>query len=241
MPTWLAIASAFAQKNKTRWIFVFDALNNLNGYRDLKWFPAYLPERIQIVVSCLEGEVKGALETKGTWDSLLVEPLDPKGQRQLLTEYLKRFNKSLPADLLNQALGHPLANNPLWLKTLAEELRLFGSHEELSNRLNTLLGPPKGKDENEPPTVDDLFEHVLQRIEADQGRKLVRDALTAIWASRAGLSEPELLEILAPHNAKTAKAKKTNKMPPAQWAPVRNALDEMLLESGGRIISIKTT
>jgi nephrocystin-3 len=236
VPTWLAIASAFAQKNKTRWIFVFDALNNLNGYKDLKWLPAYLPERIQIVVSCLEGEVKKALETKGTWDSLVVEPLDPKGQSQLLTEYLKRFNKSLPPDLLNQALGHPLANNPLWLKTLAEELRLFGSHEELSNRLNTLLGPPKGKDENEPPTVDDLFEHVLQRIEADQGRKLVQDALTAIWASRAGLSEPELLEILAPHSAKTAKAKKANKLPPAQWAPVRNALDEMLLESGGRII-----
>ena len=165
IPTWLAVASAFAQKNKTRWIFVFDALNNLNGYRDLKWFPAYLPERIQIVVSCLEGEVKESLLTKGTWDSLVVDPLDSKGQRQLLTEYLKRFNKSLPADLLSQALGHPLANNPLWLKTLAEELRLFGSHEELSDRLNTLLGPPRGKDKNEPPTVDDLFEHVLQRIE----------------------------------------------------------------------------
>jgi tetratricopeptide (TPR) repeat protein len=234
--TWLAVASAFAQKKRTHWIFVFDALNNLNGYRDLKWFPAYLPERIQIVVSCLEGEVKEALETKGVWDSLLVKPLDPQGRSQLLTEYLKRFNKSLPTDLLNQALGHPLANNPLWLKTLAEELRLFGSHEDLSERLNTLLGPPKGKDENEQPTVDDLFEHVLQRIEADQGRKLVRDALTAIWASRAGLSEPELLEILAPHSITTAKAKKANKLPPAQWAPVRNALDEMLLESGGRII-----
>ena len=236
VPTWLAIASAFAQKNKTRWIFVFDALNNLNGHRDLKWFPAYLPERIQTVVSCLEGEVKEALETKGTWDSLVVEPLDPKWQRQLLTEYLKRFNKSLPADLLNQALEHPLANNPLWLKTLAEELRLFGSHERLSNRLSTLLGSPKGKDKNEPPTVDDLFEHVLQRIEGDQGRKLVQDALTAIWASRAGLSEPELLEILDPDNITTGKGKRANKLPPAQWAPVRNALDAMLLESGGRII-----
>jgi tetratricopeptide (TPR) repeat protein len=234
--TWLAVASAFARKNRTRWLFVFDALNNLNGNRDLKWFPAYLPERIQIVVSCLDGEVKEALETKCAWDALVVEPLDPKGQRQLLTEYLQRFNKSLPADLLIQALSHPLANNPLWLRTLAEELRLFGSHEELSNRLNTLLGPPKGKDENEPPTVDDLFEHVLQRVEGDQGRKLVKDALTAIWASRAGLSEPELLEILAPHSVTTGKAKKANKLPPAQWAPVRNALDEMLLESGGRII-----
>jgi nephrocystin-3 len=236
VPDWLAIASAFASKNRTRWLFVLDAIDNLNGYRDLQWFPAYLPERIQIVVSCLEGEVLEVLETKGTWDSLVVKLLDSKEQRQLLTEYLKRFNKSLSADLLNQALGHPLANNPLWLTTLAEELRLFGSHEELSFRLDTLLGAPKGKDENEQPTLDDLFEHVLQRVEGDQGRKLVRDALCAIWASRAGLSEPELLEILAPHSAKTGKAKKANKLPPAQWALVRNALDEMLLESGGRII-----
>ena len=234
--TWLAVASAFAQKKRTRWIFVFDALNNLNGYRDLKWFPAYLPERIQIVVSCLEGEVKDALETKGVWDSLLVKPLDTQGRSQLLTEYLKRFNKSLPTDLLNQALGHPLANNPLWLKTLAEELRLFGSHEDLNERLNALLGPPGGKGEDEPPSVDDLFEHVLHRIEGDQGRKLVRDALTAIWASRAGLSEPELLEVLSPHSAEPGRANKANKLPPVKWAPVRNALDEMLLESGGRII-----
>lgn len=233
IPAWLAIASAFAHKNKTRWIFVFDALNNLNGNKDLKWFPAHLPMHIQIVVSCLEGEVKEALETKGKWDSLVVQPLDPKGQRQLLNEYLKRFNKSLPEDLQTQALEHSLAKNPLWLKTLAEELRLFGSHEELSDRLNTLLGPPKGKSIDEPPTVDDLFEHVLQRIEGDQGLKLVRDALTAIWGSRAGLSEPELLEILASHSTQKGKSKQDHKLPPAQWAPVRNALDEMLLESGG--------
>jgi nephrocystin-3 len=237
VPAWLAIASAFSQKHRTRWIFVFDALNNLHGHKDLQWFPVYLPEHIQIVVSCLEGDVKEALETKGAWDFLFVEPLDPKGQRQLLTEYLKRFNKSLPADLLNQVLGHSLANNPLWLKTLAEELRLFGSHQELSARLNTLLGPPKGKFKNEPPTVDDLFEHVLKRIEEDLGRALVRDALAAIWASRAGLNEAELLEILAPHLIKMGRAKKKeNKLPPAHWAPVRNALDEMLLESGGRIV-----
>jgi nephrocystin-3 len=155
VPTWLAIASAFAKKNRTRWLFVFDALNNLNCNRDLKWFPAYLPERIQIVVSCLEGEVKEALETKGAWDALVVEPLDPKGQRQLLTEYLLRFNKSLPADLLTQALRHPLANNPLWLKTLAEELRLFGVHEALQAVLDHYLGSQG---------VDDLFGRVLERV-----------------------------------------------------------------------------
>ena len=222
LPTWLAIASAYAQKTRTRWVFVFDALNNLSSYQDLRWFPSYLPPRLSIVVSCLKGDVLEALEAKGPWERMTIDPLDRAGQERLLTAYLRRYNKTLPKDLQPHALGHPLAGNPLWLKTLAEELRLFGGHEELEERLTTLLGPPKGKGSEEPPTVDDLFEHVLERIEHDHGQKLVRNALTSIWASRAGLSEPELLEIL--------------NCPPAIWAPIRYALDEMLLESGGRIL-----
>jgi len=221
LPAWLAIASAYAQKTRTRWVFVLDALNNLNSYQDLRWLPSYLPPRLSVVVSCLEGEVREALEAKGPWERMTIDPLDRAGQERLLTAYLRRYNKTLPTDLQARALDHPLAGNPLWLKTLAEELRLFGSHEELERRLTTLLGHPKGKAPEEPPTVDDLFEHVLARIEHDHGQKLVRNALTSIWASRAGLSEPELLDIL--------------NCPPAIWAPIRYALEDALLESGGRI------
>ena len=221
-PTWLAIASAHAQKTRARWVFVLDALNNLRSHQDLRWMPSYLPARVTFVISCLNGAVREALDEKGPWDTLTIHALDRPGQSRLLTAYLNRYNKTLPDRLQERALDHPLAGNPLWLKTIAEELRLFGSHEELEARLNTLLGPPKGKDPKEAATVDDLFEHVLQRMERDHGQKLVRNALTALWASRTGLSEPELLHILD--------------CPPAIWAPIRYALDEMLLESGGRII-----
>jgi nephrocystin-3 len=232
LPTWLAIASAYATKHRSRFVFVLDALNGLTAHRDLRWLPGYLPPRVQLVVSCLEGEVKAALEQKGPWETLDVVPLDRDAQQQLLAAYLRRYNKTLPPDLTTTGLAHPLARNPLWLKTLAEELRLFGSHEELATRLSTLLGSPKGKRPVEPPTVDDLFEHVLERIEQDQGPALLRDAMTALWASRAGLSEPELLEILAKHAPKKA----TRSLPPALWAPIRHALDEILLESGGRLV-----
>ena len=221
LPMWFSIASAHAQKTRTRWVFVLDALNSLVSHEDLRWLPKYLPARISLAISCLDGPVLEALHAKGPWECIKIEPLDPAGQERLLTEYLRRYNKTLPADLKVQALNHPLAGNPLWLKTLAEELRLFGSYEELEKRLTVLLGPPKGKNPNEAPAVDDIFEHVLERIDRDHGKKLVRNALTAIWPSRAGLSEPELLEIVD--------------CPPALWAPIRYTLDEMLLESGGRI------
>ena len=74
-------------------------------------------------------------------------------------------------------LGHELASNPLFIRTLAEELRLFGVHEELEERVSHYL---------QSRTVDDLFERVLERVEGDCGQKAVREAMTAIWASRAG-------------------------------------------------------
>lgn len=246
LPTWFAIASAWAQKHRTRWVFVLDALNGLSGHRDLRWLPEYLPAGVQLVVSCLDGEAKDALVTKGDWARIRVKPLTAQGRKELLRQYLARYNKVLPADLERRALRYPLANNPLWLKTLAEELRLFGSHEALGQRLHELLSAPKGKAPDEAPTVDDLFEHVITRVEGDHGRARVRDALTAVWASRAGLSEKELLEVLAPHAPVPTKGKGKRKskdkgktapsLAPALWAPIRLALDDMLLESAGRLV-----
>jgi hypothetical protein len=69
--------------------------------------------------------------------------------------------------------------------------------------------------------VDDVFEHVLARIEEDLGKKPVQRALEAIWASRSGLFQDELLSIA--------------KLTPAQWAAIQIALDEALYDSGGKI------
>jgi tetratricopeptide (TPR) repeat protein len=93
--------------------------------------------------------------------------------------------------------------------------------EELDKRLSALLSLPPGKVHGEFPTVDDVFEHVLTRVEEDIGRKTVQLAMTAIWASRSGLYEEELLAIAG--------------IPPARWAMIRNAFDESLYENCGRI------
>jgi tetratricopeptide (TPR) repeat protein len=94
-------------------------------------------------------------------------------------------------------------------------------HEELEDRLRTLLSPPAGKRVDEEPTVDDVFEHVLARIEEDLGHGGVQSAMESIWASRGGLYQDELLAIAG--------------IAPATWAAMQNALDEALYESGGRI------
>jgi len=212
LATWLAEASAHAGKEDYRWIITLDGLNGLSDLRDLRWLSEFLPERVHMLVSCLPGEVRESLVAKGAWQTIAVLPLTQAEQRQLLQTYLGHYNKTLEAAYEARVLAHLLAANPLFLRTLAEELRLFGRHEDLSDELNRYLSSQ---------TVDDLFERVLERVEHDCGAKRVKKALTAIWASRAGLAEEELLAFAG--------------LVPATWAPIRLALDEALLESGGRL------
>jgi nephrocystin-3 len=212
LSTWLAIAHAYAGKRKTKVLIVLDALNGLRDLQDLRWFPEFLPEQVRMLVSCLPGPVHEALLTKGDWQRVKVTPLDTPAARELFVAYLRRYNKELPGDLLRLALSHPLSTNPLFLRTLAEELRLFGVHEQLKDWLDYYLTSG---------TVDDLFERVLERVERHCGAKQVRKAMEGIWASRAGLSEHEIQGFA--------------NLKPAEWAPIRHALDDSLLESGGRI------
>ena len=212
LPIWLADASAHAGKEGYRWIITLDGLNGVTDLRDLRWLPGFLPERVHLLVSCLPGEVRDSLAARGTWQEVDVQPLTLTEQRELLQTYLGHYNKTLEAAYEARVLSHPLAANPLFLRTLAEELRLFGRHEDLSDELDRYLSSL---------TVDDLFERVLERVEQDCGARRVKAALTAIWASRAGLAEEELLAYAG--------------LVPATWAPIRLALDDALLESGGRL------
>jgi nephrocystin-3 len=224
LPQWLATASAWARRRQTRWIIVFDSLSSLNALTDLRWWPSYLPPAVSVVVSCLPGKILDALKNKvdagqghrrariRSWQSISVKPLSRSQTAVLLSSYLARFNKKLPNDMVRQVQAHPLSSNPLFLRTLAEELRVFGVHEELQRTLDSALASK---------TVDDLFEFVLQRVECDFGRGVVCDSMTAIWASRSGLLEKEILSIAG--------------LSPASWAAIRHSLDDGLQEINGRI------
>ncbi len=175
-----------------------------------------------MLVSCLSGAVHDALKGKTEalpgqsnvpkWKTVTIRPLTKVQSATLLNTYLARFNKKLSQQMVKQVQAHPLATNPLFIRTLAEELRLFGVHEKLQRRLDHYLTSQ---------TIDDLFERVLARVEKDCGKKQVKAALTAVWASRAGLTEKEVLGIAD--------------LSPAAWAAIRHTLDEAFLEADGKI------
>jgi tetratricopeptide (TPR) repeat protein len=213
LPTWLATANAHATRLGCRWIIAFDGLNGLTDLRDLRWLPGFLPERLHVVVTCLPGPVLDALNGNGSWHRIHVDPLNAAEREMLLVRYLGQYNKKLSEDQLQRVLSHPLASNPLFLRTLAEELRVFGVYEKLSARLQHYLASE---------TVEDLFVRVLSRIEEDCESGQVRQAMAGMWASRSGLSEKEIQGFA--------------NLVPATWAPIRYAMSEALLETSGRLI-----
>jgi hypothetical protein len=217
----LALASAWAQRNKRELLIVLDGLDKLSGGQHLRWIPAGLPPKVKLVISGLEGVVMEAARRRLEWVELTVKPFTRGEQTRFIKEYLGRYRKSLTGPQGKTLQAHPLCGNPLFLLTVLEELRVFGVHEVLEERLSTLLSPPPNKAKNEAPTVDDVFEHVLSRIEADLGKKAIRSAMEVIWASRQGLYIDEILEIA--------------KLTPSRFASILIALDESLYENGGRI------
>ncbi|MDW8237658.1 MAG: hypothetical protein RMJ32_04545 [Aquificaceae bacterium] len=96
------------------------------------------------------------------------------------------YGKKLDKEQIELILSEPQTSNPLFLKALIEELRVFGDYKKLSERIRELL---------EVQTVDDLFEKIFARCEEDYG-SFVKDVLSLMHVSRDGLSESEILELL---------------------------------------------
>ncbi len=173
------------------------------------------------MASCLEGAILQAARGRLAWREMEVTPFTPADQERLIGAYLGCYRKVFTARQTAALQAHPLSGNPLFLFTVLDELLVFGVHVALDQRLETLLAPPSSKAQGGAPTVDDVFEHVLARVEGDLGREVVEAAVQAIWASRGGLLREELLAVA--------------RLTPAAWASLQNALDEGLYESGGRI------
>ena len=139
LPQSLVLASAWAQRTKQELLIVLDGLDKVSDRKHLRWFPSALPTRVKLVASCLAGEILQAAKERLPWQELMVKPLTKVEQREFIHAYLGRYRKTLTAEHTRILQAHPLSGNPLFLLTVLEELRVFGVHEELEQRLLLLL------------------------------------------------------------------------------------------------------
>ncbi|MBT1076858.1 DUF4062 domain-containing protein [Geobacter grbiciae] len=214
LPAFLAAAGA------VRPVALFiDALNQLDplgGSHGLDWFPRTLAPTVKVVASTLAGPCLDRLTERLPADHLVILPPLPADSRATLTEeHLARRGKRLSATqqaLLLDTAARPDAALPLYLVAALEELCCHGDFETLPERIAAL-----------PPTVTELFDQILERLERDHGADLAAAALSAVAVSRDGLLEPEIIDLIRDGGEATS---------PLFWTRFYRALEPFLRPSG---------
>ena len=115
-----------------------------------------------------------------------MQALSEAEREAVIVRYLAEYRKSLSADQIRRIAGDYKCGHPLFLKTLLEELRLVGRHEDLEDRIDDYLAATG---------TEDLFQRLLAGIEAVHGTDDVQDTMILLWGARTGLDEGELAEL----------------------------------------------
>jgi WD40 repeat protein/Cdc6-like AAA superfamily ATPase len=181
-------------------VIVLDALNQLQtGLRDLNWLSWELPQNVKLVVSFKRGEEAAEkliyeLEDNDLAVLAEVRPFDKLSERRsLVNNYLEQYLKDLDEQHLEALINSPGANNPLFLKVILSELRIFGVFEDLGRKIREDFGD----------SPQSAFQAVLNRLETDPAYTPIDPAqavplLFGLLAhSRSGLSVAEVAAIMA--------------------------------------------
>jgi nephrocystin-3 len=179
-PAWLA------RVRGEKLVLLLDAVDQLvDDGASLAWLPARLPPQIRLVVAGLPGPALETLRGRGCRE-LTVRPLGADERRTLITSFLAEYRKALSGEQTARVSASPHCENPLFLRTVLEELRVFGSFKELDARIDFYLSAAD---------LPSLFQRVLERFEDDFRADFVRELMPLLWATRRGLAESEFLEM----------------------------------------------
>ena len=173
-------------------IDALDLLEEKHNARGMDWLPGRLPAGVVVVVSAVEkGEILTNLKKRNPAPaSFTVGRMNEWDKADMVREKLAKHRKSLDESPFNNQMKLLLskkdAANPLFLHLACEELRVFGIFEEVSSFLKSL-----------PPTLPNLLQEVLNRIEGELGKELVTVSLSLLCLVRNGLRECELSGLLS--------------------------------------------
>uniref|UniRef100_A0A8C5QHW8 Uncharacterized protein n=1 Tax=Leptobrachium leishanense TaxID=445787 RepID=A0A8C5QHW8_9ANUR len=173
-------------------VLILDSLDQLSqseGAHHLHWLPKECPANVHILVSTLPEEW-GILNTlhsfiKNPNSFLEVQPLSPEHGGQIIEMLLKSVGRSLTSSQLETVLNSfKVCGQPLLLRLAFDEAKRWASYTPSSEiKIAT--------------TTKSAVQQLYQRLETLHGKTLVSHALGYIVASRNGLSEAELKDILS--------------------------------------------
>jgi nephrocystin-3 len=153
---------------------------------DLAWIPTKLPRGCSVVV-ITRGERRLEAQARDLgWQLHTVERIDPSKAAEFAIQYLEVFGKHLAPDQIDILKSAPWTTNFASLILALDELRRYGAHETLAQRLTELASHANG-----PALVEELVAG-LTSVMPEDWRAAVEDAVLAIRISVRGLQEQEV-------------------------------------------------
>ena len=133
-----------------RVLLVIDALNQLDEAdraQELHWLPTELPSQMKVIVSCVSdsGKTEPVLEAFH-WRKpvpVQVAALSDTEQREIIRQVPSLSAKTLDELQMGLLLSNPATETALFLLVALEELRGFGSFDELDSKIAKFPHPPE--------------------------------------------------------------------------------------------------
>ncbi len=218
-------------------ILVFiDSLDQLSDQdqarANMAWLPNKLPEHVYLVVSTLPdiGGCFYSLKTKSIPDSNFIEigQLAITDVESILNTWLESVGRRLQpeqfAQLLKLATQKVQGEQPtvLRLKLLFDLAKKWASYDPLPDLV---------------PSVRKLLEDFFEQLERIHGKAFVERVFGLLSASRRGLSEDELLDIVSTDDGVLDTVLQFHqppirRIPQVVFARLRNAIGEYMVEKG---------
>ena len=168
-------------------IFI-DAVDQLTNFDPFLWIPENLPENVKIIISALHDENyvddSKCFETLRYRTNNLYEISNLENSITLLDKLLKQENRTLQKEQREFVLKKSGSIFPLYLSIAAEELKHWNSY----SKNQELKSTQKGIIQEYISNLHDLYHH---------DKDLVKKVLGYLYASKDGLSESELLQLLS--------------------------------------------
>lgn len=219
---WLSKARMKGVRDGVRFIMVIDSIDqmeNIDQTFSLGWLPDFpFKDTLRLIITTQPSESLDILTTRN-WNNFKLDLLCAEEKQMIIPKYLNYFGKNLDQILIDRIVSTKSTSNPLFLKIMLDELRVYATFEKVKVLIDLYLSM---KD------IPSLIQQVLYRYQLDynKGKKnLVEDSLSYIYVARHGLSESELVQLLKPEG--------TQKLPFSIWAPFRAVLEDHLVNNNG--------
>ena len=180
-------------KDKKPLFIILDGLQHLSDYdksKELEWIPA-IPENVSLIVTTPYHDPTQEIFYRRFGSCLSLKSFKPDEERLFVERYLRKFGKRLSQQQIESLLAEYSLATPkggrdiLTLKSLVNELVVFGTYELLDKRIAYYC----------EDALCHFYDRMFERMESDYGYDTVRSILCLITYSRAGLSESEIIEI----------------------------------------------